>query len=101
MAKTFQPRTKLSTQLIEGEMVIHVGPEVLVASKSEPGVWWIVDGGRCSCPGFTYRNTCRHLAPALEAAEFDRKSCEPAVFSRTEWRNADGSCRHQVVGTAR
>lgn len=94
------PATSITLQAREilGESVIFIGPATLIASKSTPGQWYIVDGGRCSCPGFTYRGTCRHLAPALEAAEFDRKSCEPAVLSSRGCRRCgaydgqDGLC---------
>lgn len=89
MAKTFQPRAKLTTQIIEGEMVIHVGPETLVASKSEPGVWHIVDRGVCSCDGWAYRQTCRHLLPAALAAESDRENAaEPKIFAHPPVRSS-------------
>lgn len=86
--RPFSPRAKLTTQLIEGEMVIHVGPETLVASKSEPGVWHIVDRGVCTCAAWEYRQTCRHLLPAALAAESDRKNAaEPKIFAHPPVRN--------------
>jgi hypothetical protein len=55
------------TLAIDGESAIPVGELVLVAAKSEPGTWYAVEAGRCSCKGFTYRGACRHLAIAVEA----------------------------------
>jgi hypothetical protein len=59
-------------QQIDGETVLYFGPAALVASKSEPGAWHSVEDGRCTCDGYTYRGTCRHLAVAARAAELDR-----------------------------
>lgn len=39
----------------------------LVASKSDPDVWHVVESGHCTCPAFRYRETCRHLAIAAQA----------------------------------
>lgn len=89
--RPFSPRAKLTTQLIEGEMVIHVGPETLVASKSEPGVWHVVDRGTCTCAAWEYRQTCRHLLPAALAAETDRenaKADEPKIFAHPPVRSS-------------
>lgn len=58
---------------------VHVGAEtvivldagagfVLVQSVTEPAAWHVVEHGRCSCPGYLYRATCRHLAVAMQAA---------------------------------
>lgn len=34
----------------------------LVASAKSPGVWHeVTPAGACTCPGFTYRQTCRHV----------------------------------------
>lgn len=49
------------------ERVLALDGHVLVASKSEPGVWHVVADGACSCPGYQYRHTCRHLAVAVAA----------------------------------
>jgi len=46
---------------------------VLVPSASEPGVRWLVtldEHGkplRCSCPGWSWRGTCRHPTEARRA----------------------------------
>lgn len=55
-----------------GETVIPMSESlVLVASKSEFGVWHAVErlNGRlhCDCHGFTFRGKCRHLAAFREA----------------------------------
>jgi hypothetical protein len=39
----------------------------LVASTSETDVWHVVEQRRCSCAGFRYRGTCKHLALAEQA----------------------------------
>lgn len=88
---------------ISGEQVIFIGPAALVASKSNPGRWFIVEDGRCTCPGYTYRGTCRHLAPALEAAELDRQSAAPAVIALDDWRCAAPTIERRPIpgfGTA-
>lgn len=69
----------LQTQAINGEQVLYIGPAALVASKSEPGHWYIVEGGRCSCPGFAHRGRCRHLGAAAEAERSDRATAVPAA----------------------
>jgi hypothetical protein len=58
---------------------VHIGDETvivldqgfaLVASKTEPDVWHVVEQGRCSCPGYRYRESCRHtgIVQAVQAA---------------------------------
>jgi hypothetical protein len=79
-------------QIIDGERVLSLGPSVLVASKSCPGAWHVVEHGACTCPGFTYRRTCRHLAVAALAAELDRCHATPAAVAD------DASC--VVIGPA-
>jgi hypothetical protein len=64
-------------QQIDGETVLYLGPAALVASKSEPGAWYSVEDGKCSCKGFQYRGACRHLAVAALAAELDRGHAVP------------------------
>jgi hypothetical protein len=51
----------------------------LVASKSEADVWHVVEHGRCSCPGFRYREQCRHLQVALEAYQTPCYRCGAAA----------------------
>lgn len=69
----------VQTREVLGEVVIFLGPDSLVAAKSRPGHYYIVtDGARCTCEGFTHRQTCRHLAAAREAAELDRRNATPA-----------------------
>src|SRR5688500_15876751 len=56
---TPQPRPILAYSRLTGE------PLAIVPSCSEPGQVHIVTmSGRCSCKGFTYRQRCRHVAPA-------------------------------------
>jgi hypothetical protein len=66
-------------QTIAGERVLHLGPTILVASGSQPGAWYAIEDGRCTCPGFSYRQTCRHLGPARLAAELDRANAVPVA----------------------
>jgi len=46
---------------VNGEQVILGGNGALVASKSQPGVWYVVRAGQCQCKGYQYRSRCRHL----------------------------------------
>ncbi len=58
-ATTFKPRVR------------RLGPgRYLVESSSKPGTGHPVTASSCTCPGFTYRGTCRHVAlvQALEPA---------------------------------
>ena len=98
----------LQTQAINGESVIYIGPASLVASKSTPGTWYVVEGGRCSCPGFEHYGRCRHLAAAAQAELNDREAAVPAVVTytpaprRKPWHPELPTCRrhpcmHEVV----
>lgn len=57
---------QLRETAIAGERVLALEGRVLVASKSAPGVWHVVADGACTCAGYQYRHTCRHLAVAVE-----------------------------------
>jgi hypothetical protein len=85
----------LREQTIDGERILHVGPAVLVASGSQPGAWYVVEEGRCTCPSFSYRGHCRHLAPAHLAAELDRAQAAPiatVVPASTEGKGTGPAC---------
>lgn len=64
----------IRTQNLNGEQAIYLGPAALVAAKSAPGSWYVVEDGRCTCPGFEHRGHCRHLAVAAEAERLDRET---------------------------
>lgn len=51
------------------EEAIYLGPAVLIRSSSEKDGWYSVEEGRCTCPGFRFRGTCRHLRVAELAAQ--------------------------------
>lgn len=58
-------------QLVRGERVLRVAGRVLVASRSQAGLWWDVTDGACSCPAWRWRGRCRHaevLRPPPKAA---------------------------------
>jgi hypothetical protein len=59
----------IKQQEIDGEQALNLGFAVLVASKSEPGAWYEVRDGRCTCKGYQYRGKCRHLAVAAQALQ--------------------------------
>lgn len=63
--------------VIEEDVVIFVGPQVLVSSKSRHGDYHSVQDGRCSCLGFEHYGRCRHLGLAAQAQERDRLSALP------------------------
>jgi hypothetical protein len=73
--------TPLREQSIDGERVLFLGPSVLIASKSCPGTWHVVESGACTCDGYRYRRTCRHLAVAELAAELDRCHSTPVELN--------------------
>jgi hypothetical protein len=54
---------------VAGERFMMLGSTLLVASKSQAGHWYWIEDAKCSCPGFTYRGTCRHVAAAQLEAE--------------------------------
>lgn len=57
----------IKTLHIGNELAIDLGDSVLVASCSAPDSWHEIRDGRCTCKGFAFRNTCRHLAVADQA----------------------------------
>jgi len=73
------PAPLVRTQHIGDESAIDLGELVLVASKTTPGAWYQVQNGTCSCKGFQYRSTCRHLEVAEQARQVHCHRCgEPA-----------------------
>src|SRR5436309_1019297 len=54
---------------IRGDRVMLTNGKALVASKSEPGVWYAVEDGACTCRGFSYRAQCRHILAGAEALQ--------------------------------
>lgn len=72
------PQTpKYSLSEINGASYVFVGPGVLVASNSTPGIFYLTLDGKCSCLGYKHRGSCRHLRTAAEAMEQDRATAEP------------------------
>ena len=65
--------------LIDGERVLYVGPTTLIASQSEPGGWHVIESDTCTCDGFKWRGSCRHIRVAQLAAEYDRANAVPVV----------------------
>jgi hypothetical protein len=64
-----EPAEPVVARHVGGELVIALDQGfALVASKSTPDVWHVGEGGRCTCPAFRYRESCRHLAVAREAS---------------------------------
>ena len=66
-----------------GEQLIVAGQQVLVASHSNPGVWYALNwagGWRCDCPGFEHRGHCRHQ----DALRAYLKQATPATNDDTE-----------------
>lgn len=56
----------------KAEQVIVLDPVVLVRAQSKNPtlrVYYVVEDNRCSCAGFQFRHTCRHLAVAKRATE--------------------------------
>jgi hypothetical protein len=102
----------IKEQQIDGETVIFLGPAVLVKSKSQPETWYSVEAGRCTCPGYQYRKTCRHLGPAALATELHRCNQMPVEtmpdpdpwqidpFGELERRTpaSDSSVRQRIFG---
>ena len=71
----------LREQTIDSERVIYLGPCVLIASKSDPGAWHVIEDGRCTCKGFEIHGRCRHVPVAALAMELDRLTAAPIVVS--------------------
>jgi hypothetical protein len=51
---------------VAGERFMTMGATLLVASKSKLGEWYRIENAECTCPGFTYRNVCRHVVAAAK-----------------------------------
>jgi hypothetical protein len=63
-----EPPEPVRARRVRDELVIALDQGfALVASKSDPDVWHVVESGHCTCPAFRYRETCRHLQVAAEA----------------------------------
>ena len=63
-----EPAEPVRAQHIGAETILVLDAQLaLVASATEPDAWHVVDHGRCTCPAFRYRESCRHLAIAREA----------------------------------
>lgn len=68
----------LKARIVMGETLIATKDCTLIASKSNPGIWYALtwsDGWKCSCPSYTYRGSCRHRAALHES--FAGKRPEP------------------------
>jgi hypothetical protein len=82
--------------------MILVGPSILVASRTTPGVWYIYQDGHCSCPGFTYYGRCHHVAAARTAEELDRAVAQPVTqperdeFGCLVWCSDCGSAKAEI-----
>jgi hypothetical protein len=64
-----EPAAPVRQQRIGDELVLVLDRELaLVASRTEPDAWHVVERGRCTCAGFRYREQCRHLGIATRAA---------------------------------
>lgn len=73
---TDEHKTKVYTTS-NGDKVILLGASALVSSKSEPDTMWMLEFGRCSCPGQTYHQHCHHVDSLREAQEMDRAQAAP------------------------
>jgi hypothetical protein len=65
---------------IEGEVAFLYRGDVYVASNTEQDQFHLVESGNtCTCPGYAWRKTCRHLKVALQvralAREQQRRVC--------------------------
>ena len=54
-------------------------PVGLVQSATDPNVRHLVTATSCSCKGFQYRRSCRHLAPKVERPLADGGQAHLAV----------------------
>lgn len=61
-----------------GERFMRLGSALLVASKSEAGIWHRIEGGRCDCRGFQYRGACRHLVAAARLVSPEPVPVDPS-----------------------
>jgi hypothetical protein len=59
----------LATITFAGETIATDDNILLVASKSQPGVWYQQNGSTCSCPSFRYRSNCRHIVATAALVE--------------------------------
>ncbi len=53
--------------LLEGGQVTPLGGGAFLVASSSPGKWYVVQKGRCACPGFRAHGRCKH-ALATELA---------------------------------
>jgi hypothetical protein len=88
----------IRTQLVDDELAIDLGAFVLVASKTEPGGWYEVRPGHCTCAGFEHRGTCRHLQVADKARMVPCHICgSPARPSEFVSLSLCGACSRTIA----
>lgn len=69
-----------------GETFMRDGDALLVKSKSSDGTWYRIEHAQCSCPGFAYRQACRHLTAAAHLYEQERTAPPTVtVFETTQY----------------
>ncbi len=83
----------VKTIQVNGEMIIPGTRGALVASRSEPGAWHLVHGGKCDCLGYEYRGRCRHVA-AVDALSSARVDAQPNPTFALAERTLAGAFAH-------
>lgn len=92
----------VGTQEVNGDTVIRLDGLTLVSSKSQPGHFYAIRDGdlTCECPGFRYRQRCRHLDIAGRFA--GPNLCGVCGLSAESLDNAGWcpTCAQQFAGVA-
>jgi len=66
--KGFDKRGRTFKELTANPFEVKLAPSDLIAVKGSKGTYYVdPEAGTCTCPGFTFRGTCKHVKQVEES----------------------------------